>query len=76
MDIAYGSFNHIYVIEMKKNQTNWFFFNISPTANTKNHKVCWTPNIKHAHVFTTEQAVEEFKSDFIAPRRVSIIRIK
>ncbi len=64
--------NHIYVIEMKKNHTNWFFFNL---AEELNKQVTWTPKIRQAHFFLSEEAVEEFKAEFISPRKTSIVRM-
>lgn len=65
--------NHVYVIEMKRNLVNWFLFGISNTSHLQ--KVYWTPMIRQAHIFLTEENVEEFKCQYISPRKVSIVRI-
>jgi hypothetical protein len=65
--------NSVYMIEMRKDNNKWFLFGVSPKDVIE--RIYWTPNVKSAHIFTTEQSVEEFKSDYISPRKVSIIRI-
>lgn len=64
--------SYIYIIEFKKNQLSWFFFDLISKGY---NQVIWTRNIKHAHFFLSEEAVEEFKAEFISPRKTSIIRL-
>lgn len=68
---------YIYLIEMRKELSKWFFLNATPiTDPTVVQRVFWTPRLAKAHIFTSEQHVEEFKSSYINPRKVSIIRMK
>lgn len=64
---------HVYTIEMKKNQKNWFLLAVTPADVIQ--QVYWTSALRSAHLFMSEQTVEEFKADYITPRKVSIIRL-
>jgi hypothetical protein len=68
------SHSHVYMIEMRKNQGKWFFLNLE-TKTEYLTQVLWTPSIRNAHIFLEEETVEEFKADYISPRKVSIIRM-
>lgn len=41
----------------------------------KEMQLFWTPTQRLAFPFQTEQEVEEFKADFVSPRKVSILRV-
>jgi hypothetical protein len=68
------TYSHVYMIEMRKNQNKWFFLDLDE-KKVDLVQVLWTPQQRNAHVFLTEEMVEEFKSDHISPRKVSIIRM-
>jgi len=63
-----------YMIEMKKNASKWFFVDLEQKDNVD--KIIWTPAQTKATLFSSEEDVEEFKHHYLAPRKVSIIRIK
>lgn len=70
--------DHIYLIEYKKNFKKFFFYELVGLTEISDKwvlQVKWTPYIKHAFLFDTEQNVEEFKADYLSPRKVSIIRL-
>lgn len=64
---------NVYLIEIRKPPAKYFFKAIDLAPNLS--KVLWTPRLNSAHIFTSEQAVEEFKYEFITPRKVAIIRM-
>jgi hypothetical protein len=51
----------------------WYFFDVDTTTDP--HGVKWTHYINRAFWFPDEQSVEEFRTDFITPRLVEILRI-
>lgn len=63
-----------YIISRMINQQPWYYHNLreEPSING----VIWTPYIQWAHTFNNEKDVEEFKSQFISPRKVEILRIR
>lgn len=65
---------HVYMIEMRKNDSKWFFLDLEHKKEPI-VQILWTPNKKNARIFLTEQTVEEFKADYLSPRKVSIIRM-
>lgn len=65
---------YVYTIELKKNQHDWYVLAVSP-PDDRLMKVFWTSSLNSAQLFLTEQEVEEFKSDYISPRKVSIVRM-
>lgn len=64
-----------YLIETKKNSTNWFFVDAFRIKDGI-YQLQWTAAKAKATLFESEQMVEEFKSQYISPRKASIIRIK
>jgi len=64
----------VYLIEMRKNSSKWFFVDFVEHNNNAT-QIIWTPRQKDASMFLTEQKVEEFKAEYISPRKVSIIRL-
>lgn len=66
--------SHVYMIEMRKKQKKWFFLTLTPKTEQL-VQVCWTPTMRNAYVFLEEETVEEFKAEFISPRKASIIRM-
>lgn len=65
----------IYMIEMRRDATKYFFLTLATTQSLLLTQVLWTPSLNKAWAFTCEEDVEEFKADYISPRKVSIIRI-
>lgn len=52
---------------------SWYFHNLEEDSVVTG--VIWTPHITRARLFPDEKSVEEFKSQFISPRKVQILRI-
>lgn len=61
-----------YIIRMLRTDS-WYFFDMNTEYDP--HPVVWTPHRSRAFWFPDEESVEEFKKDFITPRRVEILRI-
>lgn len=51
----------------------WYFYDMQTTTHP--HPIMWTQHIQRAFWFPDEESVEEFRQDFIDPRRVEILRI-
>ncbi len=66
---------YAYLIETKKNSTNWFFVDVLEFKNNI-IQLQWTAARNKATLFETEETVEEFKAHYISPRKASIIRIE
>lgn len=68
-----------YLIERKAHHKNYFFYDIHNFDLTfglnEKQQVIWTPFQRQAALFDTEEQVEEFQSQYITPRKSSIIRI-
>lgn len=73
--IASQEDKYAYLIEIKKNSTNWFFVDILEFKNNL-IQLQWSAIKNKATLFENEEMVEEFKAKFISPRKASIIRIK
>lgn len=63
---------HAYIIRLTS-RDYWYFFDVETSVDP--HPIMWTSNISDAFWFPDEQSVEEFKTDFIAPRQVEILRV-
>ena len=61
-----------FVIMMSRLQS-WYFQSLKD--NPAITGVVWTPHISLAHFFPDEKSVEEFKMNFISPRKVNILRL-
>lgn len=66
-----------YIISRGKNNQKYFYYDFDEYDGTTPNliQLIWTPHPLRAFLFHTEQDVEEFKSDFISPRKASIIRV-
>jgi hypothetical protein len=64
----------VYLIEMKKNSNDWFFQDINEFKDEL-RQIIWTPRQNSASLFLSEEKVEEFKKEYMAQRKVSIIRL-
>ncbi len=62
-----------YIITMV-NHRSWYYKDIDELPEVTG--IVWTPYIRLAHLFYNEQDVEEFKMNFISPRKVNILRIR
>lgn len=63
---------YIYLIKRLKVAGDWFLFDLTEETYT----AMWTKSTRSAFKFPSEIAVEEFRSEFISPRPVEIVRIK
>lgn len=63
-----------YLISRAKNDKEYFYYNFDYITDTT-FQLLWTPRQARAFPFESEQEVEEFKSDYISPRKASIIRV-
>lgn len=66
-----------YLIGHVKNKANYFYYDFEYVGGISGtvHQLLWTPFQRRAFPFETEQEVEEFKADYISPRKASIIRV-
>lgn len=71
---AGGNYRFRYLIRTIKASDRWFFQDFND-IETIEPIVYWTSIQRRACLFTTEQDVEEFKADYIKPRKSDIIRI-
>ena len=67
--------NYRYYIQFIMNSKKFFFYELIGFGESDILQIKWTPVIATAYPFKTEEQVEEFKSDYISPRKVSIIRL-
>lgn len=66
-----------YIISRSKNSLQYFYYDfdyIGGVVGTA-YKLIWTPAQRRAFAFNTEQEVEEFKAEYVTPRKASIIRV-
>lgn len=63
-----------YLIGRVKNKTNYFYYDFEYVGGVL-YQLLWTPTQRQAFPFETEQQVEEFKAEYISPRKASIIRV-
>mgnify|MGYP001554454577 CR=1 FL=1 len=71
--------SYIYLIQRKQKfdiAGVWYFHELGDLISVDTHSILWTPTMRNAHTFQTEQDVEEFKNDFLIERDTEIIRIK
>ncbi len=61
-----------FVISMRRGHP-WYFHKLEEEPIVTG--VIWTPYITRAKFFPNERSVEEFKAQFISPRKVEILRI-
>lgn len=66
---------YLYVITTTHVKGQWFFFDIEDLPK-KPFRVMWVPNITPAFKFISEEAVEEFRSEYFSPRKTNIIRLE
>lgn len=66
-----------YLIGRVKNRANFFYYDFDYVGgiNEQLIQLIWTPYQRQAFPFETEQEVEEFKAEYITPRKASIIRV-
>lgn len=67
--------DRVYIIQCTKNAKKFFFMEFAYLGSSIVQQIIWTPRMGAAHLFLTEETVEEFKADFISPRKASIIRL-
>lgn len=65
---------YFYLIKSKEVEGEWFFFDIE--NETPPRRIMWVETTRTAFKFPSEVAVEEFKAQFITPRRSEIIRLR
>ena len=65
--------NHFYMIQLV-GKRDWFFFDLE--NDDRPYRVLWVPYQSPAFKFSSEQAVEEFRAEFISPRRTQILRVE
>ena len=65
---------YIYLISRQVQTVQWYFFDLENEEPP--YRVAWVPYISPAYKFPSEQAVEEFKMEYILPRKVDIIRLE
>lgn len=65
-------YENFYIIKMIS-INSWYYHELRPEPIVCG--VVWTPRIQLAHKFHNEKTVEEFKAQFISPRKVEILRI-
>lgn len=63
----------VYIIRNTSFDDVWYFFNMK--EETSYNGLLWTPHMMRAKAFPTEQSVEEFKSRYVSPRKVDIVRV-
>ena len=63
----------VYVIRNCNFKEMWYLFNMEKIADY--HGLVWTPHMMRAKAFPTEESVEEFKSLYVSPRKVEILKI-
>ena len=66
---------HLYLLEHKVKR-GWFLIDYMMTPKSDGSAAIWFPDRKIAVAFDTEETVEEFKSKYIAPRPVAIVKVK
>lgn len=66
--------NMVYVIKNRSIFGDWYFFDIENYEPP--YRVIWVPRVTPAFKFVSEQAVEEFRDEFLSPRKTEIVRIK
>lgn len=72
-----NSTKFMYLIRSTYVNGEWFFFDIENiNDDSRPDRVLWVPRALPAYKFSSEQAVEEFRAEFISPRRVEIIRME
>lgn len=64
---------HAFIIRLLTDDF-WYFFDMDTQLHP--HPILWTQHISQAFWFPDEEAVEEFRMDFITPREVEILRIE
>lgn len=65
---------YVYLIKSTHKQGPWFFFDIE--NDKRPYRVIWVRYVLPAFKFPTEELVEEFRSEFLTPRRCEIIRLE
>lgn len=63
-----------YLIRLRRDDKMWYLFDAEYTL--KAHRVMWVPNVDTAFKFNSEEEVEDFVSEFIAPRKVEIVEFE
>ena len=63
----------VYVIRNTNFQDVWYLCNMRQEPSY--HGLIWTPYMMQAKAFPTEESVEEFKSLYVSPRKVEILKI-
>ena len=66
--------NYVYIIKFTRLPHHWYFYELE--SELKPHRVIWGPHITPAFKFPSEQTVEEFRAEFISPRRTEILRME
>lgn len=66
---------YVYVITSKQIEGVWYFFDLEDFTK-KPFRVMWISHITPAFKFQSEQAVEEFRSQYLSPRRTEIVRLE
>lgn len=66
-----------YLISRSKNSLKYFYYDFDWIGATKDDtfQLIWTPTRRLAFSFDSEQEVEEFKAEYVSPRKASIIRV-
>lgn len=66
-----------YIISRTKNLQKYFYYDFDYIGRKDEtlYQLMWTPTQRMAFPFETEEEVEEFKAEYISPRKASIIRV-
>lgn len=56
------------------NSRSWYYQSLVEELSING--IVWTQHLKLAHHFFDERSVEEFKMNFLSPRKVDILRLK
>lgn len=65
---------YMYLIKSTHRQGPWFFFDVANAERP--YKIMWVKYMLPAFKFPSEKLVEEFRTEFLAPRKVEIIRLE
>lgn len=64
---------YLYLIHCETRNRQWYFFDVEMVKKTP--QIMWVPRKAGAFKFRTEEAVEEFRSLYVSPRKTEIIRL-
>lgn len=64
----------LYMIRSRNENGEWYFFDME--NDKPPYRIAWVPYISPAFKFPSEESVEEFRADYIAPRKVEIVRME